>query len=101
MVADGWLPADMPDTALLPGDSGLTFDGDGYHMDGRFLRESVEDRRLIAPASFPATGNMPEPNYSAGSDTTSLLTAVKLSAGCTRSDRRRMERASRRKGRCL
>ncbi|MCC2612650.1 hypothetical protein [Neorhizobium petrolearium] len=50
MALDGWLPADVPDTALIPGDRGLTFDGDGHHIGRKLLREKIQDRRKAAKA---------------------------------------------------
>lgn len=39
MALDGWLPADAPDGP------GLIFDGDGYHIGRKLLREVVRDKR--------------------------------------------------------
>jgi|GEM_PF-1491475 len=49
-VPEGWTFSDVPDTALLPGDLGLIFDGDGHHQARKQLREKVKDQRKLALA---------------------------------------------------
>ena len=49
-IPEGWTFSDVPDTALLPGDLGLIFDGDGHHQARKQLREKVRAWRKLAVA---------------------------------------------------